>query len=691
MNCLHFVLPVLAVAAPDPQDPPFDLTKVLFSGVFSDHVVLQRDSGGGDGDGGGAAPRKASLYGTASVGGTVTVKGTNADGWEYTSPPVHVTSSADPAVHGTWKVFLPPRPAGLGYTFEASCEGCTNATSVSLSDVGFGDVWLCSGQSNMEDPVLTTVSRNTSYAAVAKGTYNHVRLFQTGWRMDRETANWILPQKPDDSQGYPQQTWQLPEGCADQRFATCSLQRFSAICWYFGKNLADIAAEQAGSPASPVPIGLIHSSIGGTTIQQWMPPSTVGNSTCTENNCGHCEQLAPSRQPAVQPAIESKCTNASTRSVWSCPSGTCSTLYNGMIAPFVNMTVAGAIWYQGEQNVEFGGGSATQKSGYACQQASMIGSWRKAFSATNGTTSPSFPFGVTSLAGGCSEGFPLWSDYQHFTKAQWETCTGGTVSQLSPMCKDMQNDWAAGLRSAQTAGFGYLPNAVLPNTFLGQAWDFGEPCNCDRHAVAPNGCWANGQCYGWDKPYSLNKTWNYQNSGIHPRVKETVGKRLARAAWGLKVMSPMATPQPTPKLSGCRLDASGVRLVLHFDHGLLGGEAVSLQPPGPGAIPLELQIGPAVPSGPGNTSGWVYAAALTEINATAIAVTLPAGASMPTGVRYAWGDYPCCPGLEKATFFCPPAACPIVSATTKEPAVPFFARIIQGGTCECDAPWNCSA
>ena len=54
----------------------------------------------------------------------------------------------------------------------------------------------------------------------------------------------------------------------------------------------------------------------------------------------------------------------------------------------------------------------------------------------------------------------------------------------------------------------------------------------------------------------------------------------------------------------------------------------------------------------------------------------------------AWGDYPCCPGLDKATAFCPPAACPIMSAVTKEPAVPFWAKIV-GGKCQCDAPWTC--
>lgn len=101
------------------------------------------------------------------------------------------------------------------YGLEASCSGCPNATAVTLSDIGFGDVWLCSGQSNMEgevhclirqfltvvDPVLTTISRNSSYERAANGTYDHIRLYQAGWRRQRKVSTWIMPQEPDDSQG----------------------------------------------------------------------------------------------------------------------------------------------------------------------------------------------------------------------------------------------------------------------------------------------------------------------------------------------------------------------------------------------------------------------------------------------------------------------------------------------------------
>ena len=93
----------------------------------------------------------------------------------------------------------------------------------------------------------------------------------------------------------------------------------------------------------------------------------------------------------------------------------------------------------------FGAGSIAKKSGYACQQANLIASWREAFSVAPGTTDQQFPFGITSLAGGCSEGFPLWSEYQHFTEAEWHSCatdSDGVNQRTSPLCKDMRDDWA---------------------------------------------------------------------------------------------------------------------------------------------------------------------------------------------------------------------------------------------------------
>ena len=208
--------------------------------------------------------------------------------------------------------------------------------------------------------MLTTLDRFEYYNRSAAGAYDHVRLFQTGWRAlgPRNSSSWILPQicepskahpcpnntEPENPKGgYAFRSWILPTGNAhvdddgghDHGFP----DRFSAVCWYFGASLSDSRAQARGSIAGePVPIGLIASTIGGTTIQEWLPPGDTGNETCADNNCGFVEQLPPG---GTQP----QCT--ATSDVWSCPSGVCSALWHSMIAPFVNVTLAGIVWYQG--------------------------------------------------------------------------------------------------------------------------------------------------------------------------------------------------------------------------------------------------------------------------------------------------------------------------------------------------------
>lgn len=239
------------------------------------------------------------------------------------------------------------------------------------------------------------------------------------------------------------------------------------------------------------------------------------------------------------------------------------------------------------------------------------------------------------------------------------------------------------MRRAQTAGAGFFP--ASSKVFLGQAHDLGEPCMCDRNAPAPGGCWATDQCFG-NGSYSLNITHNYQNSEIHPRPKVEIGQRLARGFAALQTGG-----APVPKLSGCRLGADG-SLTLSFDASLLRGDVVSLQSPLPGLVPLEVRTGPPTP----NSTGWVYALGLRVLNSTSIVAQLPPqqGGAPPDAVRYAWANIPCCPGQRPgaagSTYFCPNSGCPIITAATLEPAVPFWADIVAG-KCVCEAPWVCDS
>lgn len=76
----------------------------------------------------------------------------------------------------SWKALLPPMPAGGSFTITATCTGCTDVNkTITLTNVTFGDMWYCSGQSNMWLPVQYSFSRNESLAAVQAGKYNNIR------------------------------------------------------------------------------------------------------------------------------------------------------------------------------------------------------------------------------------------------------------------------------------------------------------------------------------------------------------------------------------------------------------------------------------------------------------------------------------------------------------------------------------
>ena len=111
-------------------DPPFNLSGVQFAGSFLSGMVLQR------------GPGQSAVFGTAPPGAAVTVHITHADGWSYSG---HSTASTLPAaeLRNTWKVLLPPRPAGAGYTITAKGD---DGSAQRLDNVSFGDIWFCTGQ-----------------------------------------------------------------------------------------------------------------------------------------------------------------------------------------------------------------------------------------------------------------------------------------------------------------------------------------------------------------------------------------------------------------------------------------------------------------------------------------------------------------------------------------------------------------
>ncbi len=210
-----------AIAAPAQSPPPIasiygDFTSpkplTLLYTTFQDHAVLQRD-------------KPVPLWGMTTPRASVTVAFGDA------------TAGATADAEGHWRVVLAPMRAGGPYSMTARSSDGTTQT---ITDVMIGDVFLCSGQSNMEQPVRVV----SNYDVDVKGASNTaIRLFH----VERYSSA-----APRDTFG------------ADASWAVTSpatVGDFSAACYNFGKTL---------QPVVQVPIGLIEDAWGGSIIQAWL-------------------------------------------------------------------------------------------------------------------------------------------------------------------------------------------------------------------------------------------------------------------------------------------------------------------------------------------------------------------------------------------------------------------------------------
>jgi sialate O-acetylesterase len=225
------------------------------------------------------------LWGYTTPGASVVVAATDAAA-NVTSPPADA--------NGRWEVGLLPRPAGSGINI--TCFG-PNSTTTTITNVAFGDVYWCSGQSNLSGgntPV--NYAFNGSQEASASAAFPWLRVMAA-----QMVGGSAVP---------------LPELAAAPRIpwsvaGPASVGHFSATCYFAGKALAE-----ALGPA--VPIGLIESAWGGTSIQPWLPPAAVPV-------CGD-----PPAYPGGWPQKT-------------------SCLWNSQTLPFAGMRMSGIIWYQGER------------------------------------------------------------------------------------------------------------------------------------------------------------------------------------------------------------------------------------------------------------------------------------------------------------------------------------------------------
>ena len=191
----------------------------LIDAVFSDHMVIQRD-------------RPVALWGEALAGESVTVSLAGD----------RQTITADDS--GRWRAEFSPRGAGGPYVIEART---TRNTRQTVNDVLVGDVFLCSGQSNMAWPVSRTLNPQ---AEIADATDASIRLLQIA----RETS----PAPMDDFTTAPAWKVASPE----------TVPEFSAVCYYFARAL---------KRTENVPMGLIDSSWGGSQIEAWIGSANLSS------------------------------------------------------------------------------------------------------------------------------------------------------------------------------------------------------------------------------------------------------------------------------------------------------------------------------------------------------------------------------------------------------------------------------
>jgi len=278
----NWLLPVLLLCG------GASFANVRLPSVLSDNMVLEQHS-------------TVKLWGWCDAGEKIFI----TPSWSQ------MTDSVVGTRDGRWVLAVATPGAGGPYTI-----GIRGRNVITLKNVLIGEVWVCSGQSNME--MCETWGLPDVKAELPVCANDRIRFFH----VPRTTSATVQ----DDCPG---------------RWAGCDsteLKTFSAVGYFFGREI---------NKALDVPVGLIEASWGGTPGEVWTPEDLVNDDAALKAASG---KIVPA---AGWPNLPGYC-------------------YNAMIAPLTSYSIAGALWYQGESNV-------VAPDTYAKLLTTMIGAWRKAW------------------------------------------------------------------------------------------------------------------------------------------------------------------------------------------------------------------------------------------------------------------------------------------------------------------------
>lgn len=246
------------------------------------------------------APQRAIVWGFGDPGILTTLKMNDKI---YTtisrSEPINIQNES------IWSVTLDPVEDEGPFDIHVS-QPLANGTliTITIHDVLFGDVWICSGQSNMQ--LTVNIIFNGSEEIANAGNFPKIRVFTASLNHSRTPIEELL---------HITLNWSV---ASPQSIGGPGMKYMSAVCWLYGRQIHQALGGR--------PIGLIATSYEGTSIELWMPPPALHDCNITKSDSMPIESLDKS---TVNVVIGN------------------SDLYNAMIYPFMRIVIYGVIWYQG--------------------------------------------------------------------------------------------------------------------------------------------------------------------------------------------------------------------------------------------------------------------------------------------------------------------------------------------------------